>query len=396
MISCDALVVGGGPAGSTCAWQLVQAGMHVVVFDKARFPRDKVCAGWIPPQVVESLQLDIATYSEGRTCAPMDGFHVALFGQPGVDMTFDRPVSYGIRRCEFDDFLLKRSGAELRLGATVDRIQRINGRWRINDEIESRILVGAGGHFCPVARLLRTRDARRRDLVTAVEIEFRAETPAGIHKTSRPRLYFRDDLTGYGWWVPKEGYVNIGVGLLNSKEMSSEAARLVNLLREHDVVSGDIPARFHGHAYFLYDGGRSTIVDEGVVLIGDAAGLAYSQSGEGIRPAVESGLLAAEAILETRRGSSDECVNVYRAKLVRRLGTPRPALASYAFQCLGRNVQRSILRALMKSPRFVSRSVIENGFLHRRQTALAPGSPVPRQGGADHSGRDRPETRSTG
>jgi menaquinone-9 beta-reductase len=47
--TCDALIVGGGPAGSTCAWQLRQAGLDVVVIDKTRFPRDKVCAGWITP-----------------------------------------------------------------------------------------------------------------------------------------------------------------------------------------------------------------------------------------------------------------------------------------------------------------------------------------------------------
>ena len=55
MHSCDVLIVGGGPAGSTCAWQLVRAGLDVLVMDKHIFPRDKVCAGWITPAVIESL-----------------------------------------------------------------------------------------------------------------------------------------------------------------------------------------------------------------------------------------------------------------------------------------------------------------------------------------------------
>ena len=59
MESCDVLIVGGGPAGSTCAWQLRQAGLDVLVMDKQTFPRDKVCAGWITPAVVESLELDL-------------------------------------------------------------------------------------------------------------------------------------------------------------------------------------------------------------------------------------------------------------------------------------------------------------------------------------------------
>ncbi|MDH4066151.1 MAG: FAD-dependent oxidoreductase, partial [Acidobacteriota bacterium] len=51
--SADALIVGGGPAGSSCARVLVQAGLHVIVLDRARFPRDKTCAGWITPAVVD-------------------------------------------------------------------------------------------------------------------------------------------------------------------------------------------------------------------------------------------------------------------------------------------------------------------------------------------------------
>ena len=55
MDSCDVLIVGGGPAGSTCARQLAKAGCDVLVMDKSAFPRDKVCAGWITPAVIESL-----------------------------------------------------------------------------------------------------------------------------------------------------------------------------------------------------------------------------------------------------------------------------------------------------------------------------------------------------
>ncbi len=65
MITCDALIVGGGPAGSTCAWKLRQAGLDVMVVDAAVFPRDKVCAGWITPQVVAELDLDIGGVSAG-------------------------------------------------------------------------------------------------------------------------------------------------------------------------------------------------------------------------------------------------------------------------------------------------------------------------------------------
>jgi flavin-dependent dehydrogenase len=59
METCDVLIAGGGPAGSTCAWRLQQAGLDVVVMDRATFPRDKVCAGWITPQVLADVGLDV-------------------------------------------------------------------------------------------------------------------------------------------------------------------------------------------------------------------------------------------------------------------------------------------------------------------------------------------------
>src|SRR6185503_1670551 len=101
MDSCDVLIAGGGPAGSACAWKLRQAGLDVIIIDKATFPRDKVCAGWITPQVVDDLEIDVDDYRSSRTFQPITGFRVGLIGQNSVVETeYDRPVSFGIRRCE--------------------------------------------------------------------------------------------------------------------------------------------------------------------------------------------------------------------------------------------------------------------------------------------------------
>src|SRR5882672_3645399 len=125
MASCDVLIVGGGPAGSACAWQLRLAGLDVIVADAATFPRDKVCAGWITPQVVTSLRLDTQAYASGRTWQPFTGFRVGLIGRDAdACVDYGEPVSFGIRRCEFDDYLLQRSGARLSLGTPVTTIRR--------------------------------------------------------------------------------------------------------------------------------------------------------------------------------------------------------------------------------------------------------------------------------
>ncbi len=71
----DVIIVGGGPAGSSCAWRLRRAGLDVVVWDRAAFPRDKVCAGWITPQAVDDLELDLDEYTaSGARCSPSPDF----------------------------------------------------------------------------------------------------------------------------------------------------------------------------------------------------------------------------------------------------------------------------------------------------------------------------------
>jgi len=62
METVDVIVVGGGPAGSSCAARLVQAGASVLVLDRVEFPRTKLCAGWITPEVVADLNLDMKVY----------------------------------------------------------------------------------------------------------------------------------------------------------------------------------------------------------------------------------------------------------------------------------------------------------------------------------------------
>src|SRR5262249_2742540 len=108
MDTCDCLVVGGGPAGSTCARALVRRGLDVLVLGRAEFPSAKVGAGWITPAVVDEVELDLSDYARGRTLQPITGFRTGLIGGRTVATHYGRAVSYGIRRCEFDHYLLAR------------------------------------------------------------------------------------------------------------------------------------------------------------------------------------------------------------------------------------------------------------------------------------------------
>jgi len=77
---CDVLIVGAGPAGSSCAWKLRDSGLSVVILDRQTFPRDKVCGGWITPPVVDELAIDLEEYSRGHVLQDIQGFRTSRMG----------------------------------------------------------------------------------------------------------------------------------------------------------------------------------------------------------------------------------------------------------------------------------------------------------------------------
>src|SRR5262249_16833445 len=210
----DAWSGGGGPAGSSCAWKLARAGVDVVVVDRQAFPRDKVCAGWITPQVLAELELAPADYAEGRTFQPFHGFRVGVDGGSETAVDHGRAIRFGIRRCGFDDYLLRRSGARLALGRPLRALERTSDGWLLNGELRAPVLVGAGGHFCPVARRV-AGDGAGDPIVAAQEIEFaldaRDEKSFAV-QPELPELFFSRDLRGYGWLVRKGRFLNVGLG----------------------------------------------------------------------------------------------------------------------------------------------------------------------------------------
>jgi flavin-dependent dehydrogenase len=365
MDHCEVLIVGGGPAGSSCAWKLRAAGVDVAVIDKATFPRDKVCAGWITPQVIDELQLDVRAYRAGRTFQPITGFRVGVIGTGrAVETAYDRPVSYGIRRCEFDDYLLRRSGARLLLGDGVTAIRRAGAEWVVNDSVAASMLVGAGGHFCPVARMLNGA-TDRAPLVAAQEAEFRIEASEGDRFTidgAQPELYFTPDFDGYGWCFRKQDHLNVGFGRLNARALPADSARFVRFLKARQAVPEDLSLRWRGHAYLVSAAARLQIVGDGVALAGDAAGLAYPQSGEGIRPAIESGLLAASVILQARGRYTRDRLAPYARRLQQRFGSG--GVWDRLSRAIPPGVPRAIGPHLLRSHWMVRHVVVNRWFLH--------------------------------
>ncbi len=368
MDSCDVLIVGGGPAGSSLAWKLRSRGLDAVILDKNNFPRDKVCAGWITPATLDLLQMEREEYSRDNVLQQFSGFKTSMLGGAEVLTRYGRTVSYGIRRCEFDHYLLKRSNARLRPGEPVRSMQRKNGRWIVNDNLKTPLVIGAGGHFCPVSRFMREGRERNEPAVIAQEVEFemdRTQQNDCPVSGDTPELYFCEDLKGYGWCIRKGNFLNIGLGREDNVNFAEHVKAFFGYLKDLKKVPANAPANFKGHAYMLYKGAPQSLVDDGVMLIGDAAGLACPKSGEGIRPAVESALMAADVVLSAAGDYRRDRLSEYPLLLSERFGkSPR------ASGLLPQSFRRFMGRRLMENSWFSRHVVLDRWFLNIHHPAL--------------------------
>jgi geranylgeranyl reductase family protein len=321
------VVVGGGPAGSTAAWRLARAGRRVVVCDAARFPRVKLCAGWVTRAALADLELEPARYP--HTLQPFSTVSLAV-GDAEHETRWAGTASFGIVRAEFDDFLLRRAaaaGAEVCEGTRVRAVQAVPGGVEVTvdggDVLRADVVVGAGGHGCPVARTLGAIDPAEAVVVTQ-----ESETRVGAERlraltprAGSPELIAEPDFRGYGWYFTKGDFLNVGVGAVGGAPIRQRLARLLARLRASGRLPADLALTpFRGHAYAVWRGRPRRLGDGRVVLAGDAAGLARDLSGEGIGPAIRSGVLAAESILEGRADG-------YPERIVAAFGAPGGAFA---------------------------------------------------------------------
>ncbi len=368
----DLIVVGGGPAGSTLARALTKRNWRVLVVDKATFPRDKTCAGWVTPAVLRSLEVDTADYARENVLQPIHRFRIGLMGQPPVDNDHgDEPVSYGIRRCEFDHYLLERSGADKALGEKLRSLEHRNGHWEVNGRWRAPWLVGAGGHFCPVAARLGEGPGGHEQAVTAKEVEFEMTPEQSRQCAARgdtPELWFCRDLKGYAWVFRKDDYLNIGLGRQDNHQLSAHLEDFVQFMKDTGRIPEDLPGRYKGHAYLLHGRARRPLTAENCLLVGDAAGLAYDQSGEGIRPAVESSLMAAELL--DRFSDNPETVRAEYEKVIRERFGKRGD--EHSGPQLPEWVKTTLAPPLMRTGWFTRKVVTERWFLHEQVPPLAP------------------------
>ena len=336
--TCDVLVVGAGPAGSACAQWLARQGWQVVLVDQHDFPRDKVCGDGLIPDAHHALQR-LGVLAEVMAQA-RPATHVGCIG--GLGGRVDVPGRLAVLpRRQLDD-ILKRAAE--RAGA------RFFAPWRF----EAPLLDGEGESAPVVGARLKSAtqgecEVRARWVVLATGAVPRAlmasglctrHTPSGValrgyvhhpglvgRVTALEVVWHKQLRKGYGWVFPCPGGVfNIGVGLAHShdRQVAGRATMEDVNLRELMAAFG----RIHAPAGELLAQGTplgdwkgaplrcslegARFSRPGMLATGEAAGSTYAFTGEGIGKAMETGILAADALLAGRAAAEPEAATRVR------------------------------------------------------------------------------------
>ncbi len=308
----DLIVVGAGPAGSSCAERAAKLGLRVVVFEKEVFPRSKPCAGGLTSRVLRLLDssIDGIIHHNIRTSEFLVG--------PRVTVTWtgrDTTIATTTRK-ELDQYLAERAisaGARVEFGVAVDSAIDLGAHVEVtagSRSLSAPYLVAADGvRGClkgmvgiPSLRLSGAAYARVfpntfSDLEPFLD---RAIIDAGVRRG------------GYGWIFPKRDHLNVGV--CGGAALGPDYIRDVDrFIEQRGLGSWRVEGHFARPTPAAV--GSASLAKRRVLVVGDAAGLADPITGEGISHSIASGRLAAESIRQALNGG-DDASTIYRGRAV--------------------------------------------------------------------------------
>ena len=362
----DVIVVGAGPAGSTTAYYLAQAGLDVLLLEKSRFPREKVCGDGLTPRGVKALVAMGISVSEQDGWVRNKGLRVIGAGQR-LELSWPELSSYPgyglVRpRTDLDQMLARRAeqaGARLVEGLTVtgpvleDRTGRITGVTARPAGADgertytSRVVVAAVGNSSRLSVAMGLRKRDDRPLGVAVRTYYRTPRHEDDYLESWLDLWDSGRLLpGYGWiFGMGDGTSNVGLGLLNTsaafgrtdyhallrrwlKGMPAEWG-FTEENRTQPIRGAALPMGFNRTPHYF----------NGLLLAGDAGGMVNPFNGEGIAYAMESAEILARTIVQAlarpRRADTERVL----------AGYPRALREAYGgYYALGRVFVKAIGR----------------------------------------------------
>jgi menaquinone-9 beta-reductase len=325
----DVIIVGAGPAGSTTAYHLAQAGADVLLLEKASFPREKVCGDGLTPRAVKALTSMHIDTSEQAGWLHNKGLRI-IGGGMRLELPWPELASfpdYGLvrPRSDFDDLLARqavKAGAILRENTTVaqpvldDRTGRITGVTATTEDgtpvsYRAPLVVAADGNSSRLSLAMGLQKRDDRPMGVAVRTYYTSPRHDDDWLESWLELWDKGSdgrdrlLPGYGWiFGVGDGTSNVGLGILNTSSAWGKVDYKDLLRRWLDQTPEEWGYReenrtqpIHGAALPM-GFNRQPHYTRGLLLVGDSGGMVNPFNGEGIAYAMESGQLAAEVMAQ--------------------------------------------------------------------------------------------------
>jgi geranylgeranyl reductase family protein len=313
----DAVVVGGGPAGSAAALRLSRLGAHVLLLEKQRIGRDKPCGGGLTPRAQELLPAPI----DDLVLTRVDAVDLLGDGDEHIRMHLGNSRVLMVRRAAFDARLMETACSEgVHLHDREPVTSMRNDRAGVSVETtratyRSHTLLLATGAEAPLRSSLRLNTG-----VDTLAVALEIEGPATARRLAPNRIVFDYRVPGgYAWVFPKGDIWNVGI-LSTRRDVGPRLRGMLMDFIARAGVAFDAPVavRVRGHRIPLHTTSR-TLARGRVALLGDAAGLADAFYGEGIAQALLSGRLAADAVLQCLNGDAAALFR-YQRRLDRSMG----------------------------------------------------------------------------
>ena len=277
MVKVEFHVIGAGPAGAAFAYFASLKGYKVNVYEMLPAPGLKPCGWAVPEKVNEILRIP----SE-LVLTEIRGFRVYLDGRLVGEKRESGVWGYIVNKPLLIRYLLEQvERVEYRVRARVDKRGLVVGG---EPRADSGSVVVAAGNLWSGA----PRD-RIYALQALLEFDRRLEEPDTVE------IWFDSSMVGYYWFFP-EGGKRARVGVGGYEEPKCLLERLERFLREHPVAKLGTCVEPARGSHIVVSGPQQHLMDGSPPVIGEAAGLVYPISGEGIRPALESGKKLLEAL----------------------------------------------------------------------------------------------------
>ncbi|HLB57112.1 MAG TPA: geranylgeranyl reductase family protein [Coxiellaceae bacterium] len=328
----DVIIVGSGPAGASCAYNIKRFNPNasVLLIDKASFPRYKPCGGGISPDVKNYLDFDLTESLDSR-CREL--FIVTNKQKQNGDCDI-----LMVRREHFDHFLVKKAqerGVEIITDCEVIDIENT----KLNAVVKTKkgdfcgkIIVLAEGGSGKLARKLKI--APNNNVAAALEYEHYQ-----THNENAIEISFDEVCGGYAWVFPKSDGLSVGIGGFFDPKKNGSAGlpqKLKNYSKQQNINEFD-RKHWHGHPIQLYSG-RKKLAHNRIILIGEIAGCVDPLTAEGIRPAIKSAYFAAQTIAQSISQNNIKLLKKYNKIFHHEIGKDF-RMARIASYFLSRNTQ---------------------------------------------------------